>query len=96
MNVYVERTYSNSKPKVYAECAKITLLNSIVNDLMEGDGYGLNEIIEETWYGELDRFYKLMLTDEGRAQVKKMITDCLMSKAVNRFKEDYDLIEVQD
>lgn len=94
MNVYVERTYSNNKPKVYAECAKTALFNSIVNDLMEGDG--LNDIIEETWSGEFDRFYKLMLTDEGRAQVKKMITDCLMSNAVDRFKEDYDLIEVQD
>lgn len=93
MMVYVERTDFYDKPNVYAECAKTALLNDIANDLMEEDG--LNEAIEKTWCDELDRFYKLMLTEEGRAQAKKAITDYLMNKAINRFEEDYDLIEVQ-
>ena len=37
---------------------------------------------------KLGHFYKLMLTDEGRAKVKKIIDDCLM--------EDYDLVEIQE
>lgn len=93
MRVYVERTEFNDEPKVYAECARTALLNSIVDDLMEEGG--LNEAIEETWCGELDRFYKLMLTDEGQAQAKKAIADYLMDKAIDRLEQDYDLIEVQ-
>ena len=93
MRVYVERTEFCDEPKVYAECAKTALLNSIVDNLMEKDG--LNEAIEEIWCEELDRFYKLMLTDEGRAQAKKAIADYLMDKAIDRLEEDYDLIEVQ-
>ena len=93
MKVYVERTEFSDEPKVYAECARTALLNSIVDDLMEEGG--LNEAIEETWYDELDRFYKLMLTDEGRAQAKKAIDDYLMNKAIERLEQDYDLIEVQ-
>ena len=93
MRVYVERVEFSDEPKVYAECARTALLNSIVDDLMEEGG--LNEAIEETWYGELDRFYKLMLTDEGRAQAKKAIADYLMDRAIDRLEQDYDLIEVQ-
>ena len=93
MRVYVERTEFSDEPKVYAECARIVLLNSIVDDLMEEGG--LNEAIEEIWCDELDRFYKLMLTDEGRAQAKKAIADDLMDKAIERLEQDYDLIEVQ-
>lgn len=93
MRVYVERAEFSDEPKVYAECARTTLLNSIVDDLLEENS--LNEAIEETWYGELDRFYKLMLTDEGRVQAKKAITDYLMDKAIDRLEQDYDLIEVQ-
>lgn len=93
MMVYVERTEFHDEPKVYAECAKTALLNNIVDDLMEEDG--LNEAIDETWCGEFDRFYKLMLTEEGRVQAKKAIADYLMDKAIDRLEEDYDLIEVQ-
>lgn len=93
MRVYVEYIEFSDESKVYAECARTALLNSIVDDLMEEDG--LNEAIEETWYGELDRFYKLMLTDEDRAQAKKAIADYLMNRAIDRLEQDYDLIEVQ-
>lgn len=93
MRVYVERVEFSDEPKVYAECARTALLNSIIDDLMEEGG--LNEAIEETWLDELDCFYKLMLTDEGRAQAKKAIADYLMDKAIDRLEQDYDLIEVQ-
>ena len=93
MRVYVERTEFSDEPKVYAECARTALLNSIVDDIMEEGG--LNEAIEETWCDELDRFYKLMLTDEGRAQAKKAIADYLMDKAIERREQDCGLVEVQ-
>ena len=93
MKVYVERTEFSDEPKVYAECERTALLNSIVVDLVEEGCF--NEAIEETWSGELDRFYKLMLTDEGRAQARKVIADYLMDRAIDRLEQDYDLIEVQ-
>lgn len=71
MRVYVEHTEFSDKPKVYAEYARTALLNSIIDDLMEEDG--LNEAIEETWCGELDRFYKLMLTDEAEHRLKRRL-----------------------
>ena len=32
---------------------------------------------------------------KGRAQAKNAIADYLMDKAIDRFEQDYDLIEVQ-
>lgn len=94
MKVYVERTDFNDSPKVYAESAKPALLKSMIEDFMDGEE--LDDIIEQTWYDELGHFYKLMLTDEGRAKVKKIIDDYLMEKAIDRLEKDYDLVEIQE
>ena len=94
MKVYVERTDFNDSPKVYAESAKPVLLKNMIEDFMDGEE--LDDTIEQTWYNELGHFYKLMLTDEGRAKVKKIIDDCLMEKAIDRLEKDYDLVEIQE